>query len=54
MPADEAPNLQDLVARYGGYDKIPPEAWARWDAANAEWQQRRRMIVREENARSRP
>ena len=54
MPGDEAPNLQDLVARYGGYDKIPPEAWARWDAANAEWQQRRRMIVREENARSRP
>jgi hypothetical protein len=27
------PDLQALVAEYGGYDKITPEAWAAYDAA---------------------
>lgn len=25
------PDLQALVARYGRYDLIPPEAWKQWD-----------------------
>lgn len=36
------PDLQELVARHGGYDKITPEAWAEYDRTMAEWQQRRR------------
>jgi hypothetical protein len=47
---NEAPNLQRLVAKFGGYDKITPEAWAVWDRAVAEWQQRRRDTVRQEQA----
>jgi hypothetical protein len=35
------PDLQALVAHHGGYDKIPPEAWAEHDRALAEWQERR-------------
>jgi hypothetical protein len=35
-------DLQALVAAHGGYDKITPEAWAAYDAAMAEWQERRR------------
>ena len=31
------PDLQKLVAAYGGYDKITPEAWARHDADMARW-----------------
>src|SRR5262249_55762204 len=27
------PDLQELVAHYGSYDKIPPEAWAEYDKA---------------------
>jgi hypothetical protein len=44
IPHDELgqPNLQALVRLCGGYDKITPELWAAWDAANAEWQARRR------------
>ena len=37
-PAPTAPDLQELVARYGGYNKIPPEAWAQWDADTAAYQ----------------
>jgi hypothetical protein len=36
------PDLQELVRRYGGYDKITAAAWDRWDSANAEFQARRR------------
>jgi hypothetical protein len=36
------PDLQALVRRYGGYDKITAAAWGRWDSANAEFQARRR------------
>jgi hypothetical protein len=37
-----APDLQELVRRFGGYDKITPEAWEEYDRAMAEWQERRR------------
>jgi hypothetical protein len=47
---NEAPNLQQLVAKFGSYDKITPEAWAEWDRAVAQWQQHRRDTLREELA----
>jgi hypothetical protein len=37
-----APDLQDLVRKHGGYDKIPPEAWTEYDRAMAEWHECRR------------
>jgi hypothetical protein len=48
-----APDLQDLVAKYGGYGNIPAEAWAEWDRANAAYQQHRRDVLLEEQASSR-
>jgi hypothetical protein len=36
------PDLQELVAAWGGYDKITPEAWAAYDRALADWERRRR------------
>ena len=36
------PDLQVLVERFGGYDKIPSEAWAEFDRAMAAWHERRR------------
>jgi hypothetical protein len=47
-----APNLQDLVAKHGGYDRITREAWAEWDRINADYQQHRRDVLREEQARN--
>jgi hypothetical protein len=35
--AQRPPDLQELVARYGGYNRITPEAWAKYDRAVAEW-----------------
>lgn len=32
-----APNLQDIVARHGGYDRIPPEAMAKFQADTKKW-----------------
>jgi hypothetical protein len=40
------PDLQKLVARYGLYNLIPDDAWAQWDAINAEWQRLRRVRFR--------
>jgi hypothetical protein len=31
-----------LVACFGGYNKITPEAWAQWDEANEAYQQQLR------------
>jgi hypothetical protein len=45
---DSPPDLQALVAKFGGYNKITPEAWAEWDRRNAEYQQRRRERIRKE------
>jgi hypothetical protein len=36
------PGLQELVARFGGYNKIPPEAWAGFDRQMAEYHSARR------------
>jgi hypothetical protein len=36
------PDLQELVQRWGGYDRIPPEAWSEYDLALAEWRNMRR------------
>jgi hypothetical protein len=33
----EPPSLQKLVLAYGTYDRITPEAWAKFDADMAEW-----------------
>jgi hypothetical protein len=37
--SNQPPDLQEWVARYGGYQNIP---WDQWDGANAEYQERRR------------
>jgi len=36
------PDLQLLVAAHGGYDRITPEAWVKFDADLAAWKQRLR------------
>lgn len=33
----EGPDLQKLVEAYGGYDKITPETWARFDKQRMWW-----------------
>jgi hypothetical protein len=38
----EPPSLQQLVLDHGTYDKITPEAWAKFDAAMAEWKAKMR------------
>jgi hypothetical protein len=40
------PDLQKLVAQFGRYDLITPEAWQDWDRANAEYQEARRAYYR--------
>jgi hypothetical protein len=47
----KAPDLQKLVAEYGGYNHITPEAWQAWDQANAEYQEARRAYYRSLPAR---
>jgi hypothetical protein len=42
------PNLQDLVAKSGGYNRITPEAWAEWDQQNDECQAKYRRALAEE------
>lgn len=41
LKANPSPSLQDLVETYGGYDKIPPEVWAEYDALVKDWNLRR-------------
>lgn len=36
------PSLQQLVLAYGTYDKVPREAWAKFDAEMAEWKAKMR------------
>jgi hypothetical protein len=45
-PEGAPPDLQALVARHGGYHRIPPEEWAQYDEAMASWQARRREKYR--------
>ena len=40
---EDAPDLQHLVRKHGGYSSIPAEAWAEWERLNAAWQMRRRF-----------
>jgi hypothetical protein len=47
---DKVPDLQELAARYGGYNKITPAGWTQWDRANAEYQATRREILANELA----
>jgi hypothetical protein len=47
------PDLQELVVRHGGYDKITPEAWAEYDRQMSEWQARRREVMAAEREESR-
>jgi hypothetical protein len=35
------PGQQDLVQRYGGYHRVPADAWAQFDLDIADWQARR-------------
>ena len=37
------PDLDELVRRHGGYDKITAEAWDEFDCATALYQKRRRV-----------
>jgi hypothetical protein len=48
---DPPPDLQELVRKHGGYNRITREAWAAWDRANAEWQARRRLVYGPASAR---
>lgn len=32
-----APDLQELIANHGSYDRITPEAWAAYDRELDEW-----------------
>jgi hypothetical protein len=34
--------LKDLIAEFGRYDLVTPEAWAKWDRQKEEWRQRYR------------
>jgi hypothetical protein len=40
------PDLQELVARHGGYDRIPPEAWVEHDRLMDNYHIMRRVIPR--------
>jgi hypothetical protein len=54
MPRPSHPDLQELVARFGGYDKITEEAWAQHDAAMAAWMESLRYLHRDEEAAIEP
>ena len=49
---DNPPDLQQLVRAHGGYHRITPLAWEKWDKDNVEWQARRRERLRREQAQS--
>jgi hypothetical protein len=42
LKINPAPDLLELVRRFGGYNKITAEAWEEFDRAMADWQQLRR------------
>jgi hypothetical protein len=43
-----APDLQRLIAAHDGYDRVTPEAWAKYDTDVAAWQQTRRDTLTHE------
>src|SRR5262249_41246310 len=52
--ANPAPDLQALVERHGGYDKITPAAGAAYDRAIAEWQERRQRRMEDGSSEDLP
>ena len=42
LKANPAPDLQALVERFGGYARVPPEAWAEFDRAKERWEAERK------------
>jgi hypothetical protein len=52
-PLPPPPDLQELVKRFNGYDKITPEAWAKYDrqlAATHEWLAAHHKVQRKRKA----
>ena len=43
LKANPMPDLQELVRKHGGYDKIDAAAWAEHDRALEDWLQRYRL-----------
>jgi hypothetical protein len=42
LKTNPTPDLQTLVAQYGGYSAVPAEAWADYDRARWTWECARR------------
>ena len=40
------PDLQQWIEFYGGYDKILPEGWARWNELYEKYQQMQKLEAR--------
>jgi hypothetical protein len=45
-PKRPRPDLQEMVAIYGGYDKITAEDWAEYDRRQGDYQEARRIYFR--------
>lgn len=41
LASNPPPDLQELVAHWGGYDKIPESAWDQFQSAKDAWEDRR-------------
>ena len=54
LAENPAPDLQELVAKHGGYNKITPEAWAAYDAAMEAWRKRYALRAIGESRAKRP
>jgi hypothetical protein len=40
------PSLAELVERYGGYSRVPPEAWAAFDRRMQRWREEYKQRIR--------
>jgi hypothetical protein len=47
LKANPAPNLVELISRYGSYDAVPVRAWAEFGDAQVEWEKRRKAAAQE-------
>ena len=45
VPALSCPDLQDLITRFGGYNKIPAEAWKQFDRNIAAYRRQLRALT---------
>ena len=50
LKANPAPSFAALIARHGGYDAIPSQAWTAFADAQLEWERRRRARAAEDRA----